>query len=160
VISEHWFLYKDDRQLGPHCWEELARKAETGLIKPADMIRALGMLKWTRADKIKGLIPDEVLFSSAHASTLPPPAEPIVSPHDSTGNPAVNYPLELRAAAAGTAFKTSTGLEPNTAGLPGVISLIIWPATPALAVLLMVKAYQYETFKLPAAGRIAEKQLQ
>ena len=43
--------------------------------------------------------------------------------------------------------------------LLGIISLIIWLATIALAVLLMVKAYQNETFKLPIAGEIAEKQL-
>ncbi len=45
-------------------------------------------------------------------------------------------------------------------GLLGVISTIIWIATLALWILLMVKAYQNETFKLPIAGRIAEKQLQ
>ncbi len=44
--------------------------------------------------------------------------------------------------------------------LLGIISTIIWLATLVLAVLLMVKAYQHETFKLPIAGKIAEKQLQ
>ncbi len=44
--------------------------------------------------------------------------------------------------------------------LLGILSTIIWLTTLALAILLMVKAYQHETFKLPIAGKIAEKQLQ
>ncbi len=43
--------------------------------------------------------------------------------------------------------------------LMGFLSTLIWLATVILAVLLMVKAYQNETFKLPIAGNIAEKQL-
>ena len=54
----------------------------------------------------------------------------------------------------------SWALASTLTGLLGIVSLIIWLATLALAVLLMIKAYQYETFKLPIAGNIAEKQLQ
>jgi uncharacterized membrane protein len=43
--------------------------------------------------------------------------------------------------------------------LLGIISMLIWLATLGLAVLLMIKAYQYETYKLPIVGKIAEKQL-
>jgi len=41
-----------------------------------------------------------------------------------------------------------------------IISTIIWLITLSLAIFLMIKAYRHETFKLPVAGNIAEKQLQ
>jgi uncharacterized membrane protein len=44
-------------------------------------------------------------------------------------------------------------------GFFGVLSTLIWIATMVLWVLLMFKAYQNETFKLPIAGGIAEKQV-
>ncbi len=45
-------------------------------------------------------------------------------------------------------------------GLFGLISTVIWLATVVLWILLMIKAYQNETFKVPIFGNIAEKQLQ
>ena len=45
-------------------------------------------------------------------------------------------------------------------GLFTALSWIIGIATFALWIVLMIKAYQNETFKLPIAGKIAEKQLQ
>lgn len=45
-------------------------------------------------------------------------------------------------------------------GLFGIISTILWIASLILWILLMVKAYQNEAFKLPVIGNIAEKQLQ
>ncbi len=42
----------------------------------------------------------------------------------------------------------------------GFISTIIWILWLVLAIILIIKAYQGETYKLPFAGDIAEKQLQ
>ena len=44
--------------------------------------------------------------------------------------------------------------------LLGIISTIVSIGMVILWILLMIKAYQNETFKLPIAGKIAEKQLQ
>jgi len=63
------------------------------------------------------------------------------------------WSIVLRGAGAWALAGTITSLL-------GILSTIIWLATLALAVLLMIKAYQHETFKLPIAGKIAEKQLQ
>ena len=41
--------------------------------------------------------------------------------------------------------------------LLGIISLIIWTAIFALWIILMVKAYQGEKFKLPIIGPLAER---
>lgn len=41
----------------------------------------------------------------------------------------------------------------------GIISTIIWIIGVVLWILLMVKAYQNETYKLPFFGELAEKQL-
>lgn len=38
-----------------------------------------------------------------------------------------------------------------------IISLILWPVSLALWIILMVKAYQGEKFKLPIAGDLAEQ---
>ena len=43
--------------------------------------------------------------------------------------------------------------------LLGIISTLIWLLALALWIVLMVKAYQGEYFKLPWAGDIADKQL-
>ncbi len=39
------------------------------------------------------------------------------------------------------------------------LSVIIWVGAVVLAIILMIKAYQNETFKLPIAGNIAEKNM-
>ncbi|MGD0960530.1 MAG: hypothetical protein ABSB19_12055 [Methylomonas sp.] len=40
-----------------------------------------------------------------------------------------------------------------------VILFLVWPVTVALWLVLMYKAYNYEKFKLPIFGDIAEKQI-
>ncbi len=53
----------------------------------------------------------------------------------------------------------SWGLASGLSSLMGILSLLIWLATIFLAVFLMIKAYHNETYKLPIAGKYAEKQL-
>jgi len=43
--------------------------------------------------------------------------------------------------------------------LLGLLSILLWLASLILWVILMVKAYQGENFKLPVAGDIAERQV-
>jgi len=43
--------------------------------------------------------------------------------------------------------------------LLGLLSMLLWLASIILWVILMVKAYQGENFKLPVAGDIAERQV-
>jgi uncharacterized membrane protein len=53
----------------------------------------------------------------------------------------------------------SWGLASGLSSLIGILSLLIWVGTIALAVFLMIKAYNNEAYKLPIAGKYAEKQL-
>jgi len=50
-------------------------------------------------------------------------------------------------------------IVPVLAVIFGVIYSLIWLAGLVLLVILMLKAYQGETFKLPVAGDFAEKQV-
>ncbi|MFD1427033.1 DUF4870 domain-containing protein [Kroppenstedtia sanguinis] len=43
--------------------------------------------------------------------------------------------------------------------LGGIIQVLIWPVTLVLWIVLMVKAYQEEWYRLPVASEIAEKLL-
>ncbi|GGA49138.1 hypothetical protein GCM10007416_22830 [Kroppenstedtia guangzhouensis] len=43
--------------------------------------------------------------------------------------------------------------------LGGIIHFLIWPVTLILWIVLMVKAYQEEWYRLPVAGEISEKLL-
>jgi uncharacterized membrane protein len=53
----------------------------------------------------------------------------------------------------------SWGLASGLSSLIGILSLLIWVGTIALAVFLMIKAYNNEAYQLPIAGKYAEKQL-
>ena len=44
--------------------------------------------------------------------------------------------------------------------LTGVIAILLWAAIFAIWIVLMVKAYQGERFKLPIIGKLAEKLVQ
>ncbi len=70
-MSSLWYIYKDGQQQGPFNWEDLSAQAETGTIMPDDMIWTEGMLDWTEAKKIKGLLAD-----------FPPPldVDPVAAP--------------------------------------------------------------------------------
>lgn len=52
------------------------------------------------------------------------------------------------------------GISLIISGIFGIITLLISIVSLVLWILLMIKAYQNETYKLPIAGNIAEKQIQ
>ncbi len=72
-MSSQWYLYKDGQQKGPFEWEELSRQAETGAIMPDDMIWTEGMIDWTEAKKIKGLLADAPPPPDLQPEAAPPP---------------------------------------------------------------------------------------
>ena len=57
-----------------------------------------------------------------------------------------------------TAMRAYT-LAYTFATIMGILVTILWLVILALAIFLIIKAYQNETYKLPIAGKIAEKQL-
>jgi|GEM_PF-156992 len=119
-MSEKWYLYKDQQQQGPLSWEELIEKNETGVLEPADMVWTEGMDGWFRADQVEGLVatappaPPDPVFNPP-----PPPGmgtfrakPPGISPLGPTGSLKKKYIAENT-----VEQKTTTGLEPNIAGL-------------------------------------------
>jgi len=72
-MSSQWYLYKDGQQQGPFDWEELSRQAEAGVITSNDMIWTEGMLDWTEAKKIKGLLADVPSPPDLQPEAAPPP---------------------------------------------------------------------------------------
>lgn len=58
-----------------------------------------------------------------------------------------------------TAMRAYT-LAYTFATILGILATILWLVILALAIFLIIKAYKNETYKLPIAGKIAEKQLQ
>lgn len=119
-MSGEWYLYKDQQQQGPIDWEKLVEQAKEGIVGPADMVWTEGMTDWSRADQVEGLI----------AAVPPPPPEPVSTPPPSpkpdtfhappagTSSPLpAGNPEQPGMASPAAGQRTSTGLEPNIAGL-------------------------------------------
>lgn len=120
-MSTQWYLYKDQQQTGPMTWEQLLEKGKAGAVGPADMIWTEGMPNWTRADQVKGLIPAVPPPNPAY-SPPPPGVQASQQPSNISYQHAPSaYPGAGSSARPGSTaaagVKSSTGLEPNIAGL-------------------------------------------
>ena len=119
-MSTEWYLYKNQQQEGPLTWEQLVEKAEAGDLGPADMVWTEGMDGWARADQVEGLVAAAPPAAPEPVFAPPPPPEAETLQPASAGvasYAAAGNPGKPGVAAPMTAQKTSTGLEPNIAGL-------------------------------------------
>ena len=57
-MAAEWFYTTNKQQMGPISWDELRELAETGILKPHDMVWSEGMAEWIKAIKQKGLFSD------------------------------------------------------------------------------------------------------
>ncbi len=118
-MSEHWYLYKDQQE-GPFTWDEIVKQAEMNTVGPADMVWTEGLEEWTRADQIEGLIPVAASPPPGPISAPPPTPEASNIQLAAAGVPSSAFagnPEKADMADPSTGQKTSTGLEPNVAGL-------------------------------------------
>ena len=58
-MAVEWFYTANKHQMGPVSWEELKQLAESGLLKPNDMVWSDGMDEWVKAVKQRGLFTDD-----------------------------------------------------------------------------------------------------
>jgi hypothetical protein len=58
-MAVEWFYTANKHQMGPVSWDELKQLAESGLLKPNDMVWCEGMDEWVKAVKQKGLFSDD-----------------------------------------------------------------------------------------------------
>ena len=58
-MAVEWFYTANKHQMGPVSWEELRQLAESGLLKPHDMVWCDGMDEWVKAVKQQGLFTDD-----------------------------------------------------------------------------------------------------
>lgn len=110
-MSNHWYLYQKNEQSGPFTWEQIYNLASTGKIDRSDLIWTEGMAEWARADRIPRL------FASAPP---PPSAQPPVQPPPMRQSPPQST---FQGASLDADQKSSTGMEPNVAGL---LCYILW----------------------------------
>ena len=78
-MSSSWYIYKDEQQKGPISWDELYQKAQTGSMRPDDLVWTEGMEGWVQAETI------EELFSVTPPPTQPPAPPPSEIPPSHTG---------------------------------------------------------------------------
>lgn len=84
-MSEKWFVYRDQKYVGPYTWNELWKEAQLGNVKPDEMIWSDSFEDWKPARAVPGLI-DETAVSAEDASTVSADAistEPILVSPDS-----------------------------------------------------------------------------
>ncbi len=114
-MSNHWYLYQKQEQAGPFTWEQIYNLASTGKIDRSDLIWTEGMAEWARADQIPRL------FASAPPPpSVQPPVQPPVQSPPMRQSPPQNT---LQSASLDADQKSSTGMEPNVAGL---LCYILW----------------------------------
>ncbi len=78
-MSQAWYVFKDGLVKGPFTREQLARQTGCGMFGRADMVWTNGMVGWTRADQVEGLLPpDAAAPPSPDAAAPPPPPAPAV----------------------------------------------------------------------------------
>lgn len=120
-MSKQWYLFKNQQQHGPYAWEDIVKQYEEGAIEREDLLWSEGMDDWTRADQVEGLIPAVPPPPVSGPVSAPPDSHeqktaPVVPPEEPSKSPPAQQPTEPSPAVA-TGVKSSTGLEPNIAGL-------------------------------------------
>jgi hypothetical protein len=52
---DEWYYTKNNQQMGPVSWDELKQLADSGVLKPSDMVWKEGLVNWVKAEKREGL---------------------------------------------------------------------------------------------------------
>jgi hypothetical protein len=75
-MAAEWFYTTNRQQMGPVSWSELRDLAESGILKPHDLVWREGMADWIKAINQEGLFADGAEAEAnpaAYAETKPPP---------------------------------------------------------------------------------------
>lgn len=69
-----WYVSRDGEQEGPFSSEQIRLLAETGDLKASDLVWKAGMLQWSSASEVPGLLtPPPLPSKSSPLPTKPPP---------------------------------------------------------------------------------------
>jgi hypothetical protein len=80
-MASEWFYSVDGKKRGPVGSADLRRLADSGVIKPSDLVWKEGLAAWGAASSIKGLFPQPV----APPPPKVPAARPALAPAPSAG---------------------------------------------------------------------------
>jgi acyl dehydratase len=115
-MASKWFYRVDDKKRGPVGSADLKRLADSGVLKPADLIWKEGLAAWVAASSIKGLFPQA---ASPSPPPPPPPEPPVARP---AAPPAAGlHPQRLAVAIAAAVGGVATFLPWATVPIMGTI---------------------------------------
>ncbi len=117
-MSQNWFIYKENNQLGPFSREELHLQADAGELKAEDLVWSEGMPEWAKAGDLAEIFP------KAETSPLPP-AAPAVPAQSVQPSPPVNPPASGAETDGSVATKKRSPLKTVALIGGGVISLAV-----------------------------------
>ena len=113
-MASEWFYLVDEKKRGPVGSADLKRLADSGVLKPADLIWKEGLAAWVAASSIKGLFPQ-----AASPPPPPPPEPPVARP---AAPPAAGlHPQRLAVAIAAAVGGVATFLPWATVPIMGTI---------------------------------------
>ncbi|MEN9666053.1 MAG: hypothetical protein RLZZ326_2416 [Planctomycetota bacterium] len=116
-MASEWFYRVDDKKRGPVGSADLKRLADSGVLKPADLIWKEGLAAWVAASSIKGLFPQV-----APPPPPPPPEPPVARPAAPQAAPATGlHPQRLGVAIAAAVGGIATFLPWATVPIMGTI---------------------------------------
>ena len=124
-----WFYGRDGGQQGPVSGEELRRLAQSGGLRPTDLVWREGMAQWTPAHQVPGL------FVGA-AAPPPMPGQPGMTPAYAPPPPGAYVPPQSIGQDAGIRMLIPVGRSgwAIAAGYLGLFSVLIMPAPLALII--------------------------
>ena len=74
-MAGQWYYTTNKQQMGPVTWDELRQLANSGLIKPGDLVWTEGMTEWVKASRQSGLFADDAAPATSYREdSKPPPA--------------------------------------------------------------------------------------
>lgn len=76
-MSTQWYYTENGQQQGPVSAQELRAYADSGRLRPTDLVWREGMANWVEAQKVKGLLPAAPTLSLQPET--PPPSAPSAS---------------------------------------------------------------------------------
>jgi hypothetical protein len=121
MSSNEWHYMRDDQQVGPISGAQLRQLANTGQLRPTDLVWKEGMAEWSPASRVKGLfgVPNPATPAAAAA---PASARPVAA--------AARSPVMPTAAAAPATATATPAAQPSseiayynpTAGMPARVA--------------------------------------
>ncbi len=116
-MASEWFYRVDDKKRGPVGSADLKRLADSGVLKPADLVWKEGLAAWVAASSIKGLFP-----KVAFPAPPPPPEPPVARPAAPPAAPVTGlHPQRLAVAIAAAVGGVATFLPWATVPIMGTI---------------------------------------